>query len=111
MAFGQTPTTSTQGALGSNQIPIPSVYPPNTSGSNTTHDFIALGAGPVHTDDDGNKYAGNLTAVKDGDNATDGATTDPAVTGDTSGTKSAKLRGINKILFDMWDSANHWLQV
>lgn len=40
-----------------------------------------------------------------------GATTDAAVTGDNTGTLSSKLRGINKILADMWDSANHWLKV
>jgi hypothetical protein len=47
----------------------------------------------------------------DGSITTMGANADAAVTGDTAGTLSAKFRGLNKMLFDMWDSTNHWLQV
>lgn len=38
-----------------------------------------------------------------------GATTDAAVTGDNSGTANAHLRGLTKILADIWDSVNHLL--
>src|SRR5579872_3501948 len=37
----------------------------------------------------------------------EGATTDTAVVGDNTGTISAKLRGLTKILNDVWDSVNH----
>jgi len=40
-----------------------------------------------------------------------GTTADAAVTGDNSGTLSAKLRGMNKILADVWDSVNSRLKV
>lgn len=40
-----------------------------------------------------------------------GTTTDAAVTGDNDGTVSAKLRGINKILADVWDNINHRVSV
>lgn len=40
-----------------------------------------------------------------------GATGDASVTGDNTGSISAKLRGINKILADVWDSANNRLKV
>lgn len=36
-----------------------------------------------------------------------GATTDAAVIGDNSGSISAKMRGLTKILNDIWDSTNH----
>lgn len=36
-----------------------------------------------------------------------GTTTDTAVTGDNNGTIKAALRGLGKILNDIWDSANH----
>lgn len=47
----------------------------------------------------------------DGNNVTIGATTDAAVVGDVSGTVSAKLRGISKILNSVWSSPNNWLAV
>jgi hypothetical protein len=40
-----------------------------------------------------------------------GTTTDSAVTGDNTGTVSAKLRGLSKMIADVWDSTNHWLKV
>src|SRR5690348_14576927 len=51
------------------------------------------------------------TTVADGANVNQGANADVAVTGDNAGTLSAKLRGLSKMLFDMWDSVNHRLNV
>lgn len=53
----------------------------------------------------------NDIAITDGSDVNAGATTDVAVTGDNSGTLSAKLRGINKILANVWDSVNSRLNV
>lgn len=44
-------------------------------------------------------------------NTTTGATTDAAVTGDNTGTVSAKLRGLSKIVADVWDSVGHTLKI
>lgn len=49
--------------------------------------------------------------VPDGANVVEGATTDAAVTSDANGTLSAKLRGLVKMLSDVWDSVNHRLNV
>lgn len=58
------------------------------------------------------RVSGNVaTTVADGSNTNQGANADAAVTGDNSGTLSAKLRGINKIFADVWDSVNHWFKV
>jgi len=62
-------------------------------------------------DSDGNPLAGSAVSLADGADVAEGATTDVAVTGDNSGTVSAKLRGINKILADVWDSINSRLTV
>lgn len=43
--------------------------------------------------------------------AVQGAFGNVAVTGDTAGTVSAKLRGLSKMIFDVWDSTNHWWSV
>lgn len=43
--------------------------------------------------------------------ATLGAVADASVTGDSTGTVSAKLRGINKILADVWNSVSHFISV
>jgi hypothetical protein len=53
------------------------------------------------------EVGGNLAAI----NTNEGATTDAAVTSDVSGTIAAKLRGLVKILADIWDSANHRVKV
>lgn len=42
---------------------------------------------------------------------TAGDQTDAAVVGDNNGSLSAKLRGLSKILNDVWDSVNHWFKV
>src|SRR2546422_87908 len=49
--------------------------------------------------------------IGDGHDVALGALSDAAVTGDTAGSASAKLRGLSKILADVWDSVNHWLKV
>ncbi len=49
--------------------------------------------------------------VADGAKVNQGTNADAAVTGDTAGTLSAKLRGLSKILFDVWNAATHVLQV
>lgn len=54
---------------------------------------------------------GSAVTVADGANVTEGATTDAAVTGDTNGTINAHLRGLDKIIFDTWDSTNHFLKI
>lgn len=51
------------------------------------------------------------TTVADGANVNQGANADTAVTGDAAGTLSAKLRGLSKMVSDMWDSVNHRLNV
>jgi len=53
---------------------------------------------------------GGAVTVADGADVTQGVTTDAAVTGDNSGTVSAKLRGLSKIFADVWDSVNHELK-
>ncbi|SRR6266568_950467 len=55
--------------------------------------------------------ASTATTVADGANVNQGANADAAVTGDTAGTLSAKLRGLSKMLADMWDSVNHRLNI
>jgi len=40
-----------------------------------------------------------------------GTTSDAAVTTNTTGSLSGKLRGLVAILADVWDSGNHWLKV
>ena len=58
-----------------------------------------------------NLGADNDVTVADGSDVNAGTTTDAAVTGDNSGTLSAKLRGLNKILANVWDSINSRLNV
>lgn len=100
--YGPQDTSTT--SLGANQFPISEVWTPNSG-------FSAVEGGTQSTDSGGKKSAPVNTAVKDGSNATEGATTDAAVTGDTSGTLSAKLRGLTKIFTDIWDSVNHRIKV
>lgn len=54
---------------------------------------------------------GGAVTIADGADVAEGAIADAAVVGDVSGTLSAKLRGISKILNSVWSSANSWLQV
>lgn len=63
------------------------------------------------TDSNGDPIAGSAVTIADGADVTEGAIANTAVTGDNTGTVSAKLRGFNKIWADVWDSSNHWLKV
>lgn len=72
MAFGQNPTTGTQGALPTNQFPLGSVAVPGAANG----DLTALEGGPVSTDSNGNKTAPASLYVKDGGDVTQGASTD-----------------------------------
>lgn len=85
-------------------IPMSSAVP---DGTNTP---LPIEGGPA-VSTGGNTLVPVSMYVKDGNDLTQGVTTDAAVTGDNAGTLSAKLRGLSKIFFDMWDSTNHWLQV
>lgn len=82
-----------------------------SSGTVTVGIRVATGyVGPLVAGSGGGGGGGAVTAA-DGALVTEGATTDAAVVGDSSGTVSAKLRGLSKILNDVWDSVNHWLKV
>lgn len=70
----------------------------------------------VLTDLSGDPYVassggGGAATIADGADVAEGSTTDAAVTGDNTGTVSAKLRGLSKIFADVWDSVNHRLNV
>jgi hypothetical protein len=54
---------------------------------------------------------GGAVTIAAGADVTEGNTTDVAVNGDNAGTVSAKLRGLNKLFSDVWDSVNHYLKV
>ena len=54
---------------------------------------------------------GGAVTIADGADVCEGATTDAAVTSDSNGTISSKVRGLVKILADVWDSASHRLKV
>jgi hypothetical protein len=72
------------------------------AGTNLNTSLIALESG------------GNLASAKtdlDAISATTGATTDAAITTDANGSISGKLRGLVKILNDIWDSGNHRIEV
>ena len=70
---------------------------------------------PARTDPTGSTtqpVSGTVGAtIADGQDTTLGAIADAAVTTNTTGTVSGKLRGLVAILADVWSSANHWLQV
>ncbi len=66
---------------------------------------------PLPVTGGGGGGGGGAVTVADGADTAEGATTDLAVTGDNPGTLSAKFRGFNKILFDVWDSVNHAFRV
>lgn len=108
MSFGQSPTTTTEGALPSNQIFISSVATPNTANG----DLTALEGGPISTDSNSNKTAPASMYVKDGNDVTEGAKADTAITDSTTtNTKMSFLKGVVKILADIWDSVNHRIKV
>src|SRR3954466_5157023 len=102
MDYGSSDTSTT--SLSTNQFPISEVYVANTG-------LKALGGGPKQTDGSNKDYAPALMYIQDGSDVAQGTTTDTAVTGDNPGTQAAKLRGLAKILADIWDSVNHRIKV
>jgi hypothetical protein len=54
---------------------------------------------------------GGAVTVANGADTAEGSTTDVAVTSDANGTISGKLRGLVKILADVWDSVGHTLKI
>lgn len=62
-------------------------------------------------DSNGDQVAGSAVSIADNGDINAGAKADTAVTGDNSGTLSAKIRGLNKIWADVWDSVNHIIKV
>ena len=54
---------------------------------------------------------GGAATIADGADVTQGALADAAVTTDANGTLSGKLRGLVKILADIWDLVNHRIKV
>lgn len=95
MGFGPTQLDGS-----STPIPMACVVPDGTTNP------VAIAGGPSYTDS-GNTKAPAAYWVKDGNDQTQGVTTDAAVVGDNNGTISAKLRGLTKIFNDVWDSVNH----
>ena len=108
MAYPPNPTTNQ--TLNVGDIPLGSVLTP-TGLANAGLNALQGGPGAVDTSDATRVYAPVATYTPDGNDLSAGATTDAAVTGDNPGTRSAKLRGLNKLFADVWDSVNHWLQV
>lgn len=54
---------------------------------------------------------GGAVTIADGADVNAGSTTDAAITSDTNGTLSAKLRGLIAILADVWDNGANLLRV
>lgn len=54
---------------------------------------------------------GSAVSIANGADVAEGAIADAAVTGDNDGTVNAHLRGLDKILADVWDSGNNRLKV
>lgn len=54
---------------------------------------------------------GGAVTIADGADVTEGAIADAAVTGDNVGTVNGHLRGVDKILGDVWNSVAHYLKV
>lgn len=54
---------------------------------------------------------GGAVTVADGASVTTGATTDAAITTNTTGTISGKLRGLLAILADVWNASSHTLKI
>src|SRR5689334_1898164 len=87
MSFGTTPTSTT--SLGTNQFPVSAVAVPNESGGNLT----ALEGGPESTDTNGNKTAPASMYIKDGNDVTQGTSTD-ANTANTIMGRLTKIRDL-----------------
>jgi len=85
--YGATDTSTT--TLGTNQFPANAVFVPGDT------KLTVVQGGPKGTDGNGKTYAPVAEYVPDGNDLTQGITTDAAVTGDNAGTLSAKLRGLS----------------
>lgn len=70
--------------------------------------LVANASGALTTTGGG---GGGAVTIADGADVAQGATTDAAVISDVNGTLSGKLRGLVKILADIWDSVNHRIKV
>ena len=68
-------------------------------------------SGALNVVSSGGGGGGGAVTIADGADVAEGATNDTAVTGDNSGTLSAKLRGLAKIFASVWDSLNNRLNV
>lgn len=82
--------------------------PLRTDPTGTTTQPVSASSLPLPTG--AAQEGGNLASISSSTSNTStvlGATADAAVTGDNTGTLSAKLRGLTKILADIWDSVNH----
>jgi hypothetical protein len=71
----------------------------------------------VLTDTSGDAYVasggggGGAVTIADGADVAEGTTTDAAITDGSAGTVTGQLRGLTKILGDVWVSASHYLKV
>lgn len=99
MSFTATPVDGS-----ATPIPMSSAVPDST---NTP---LALEGGPSKSTG-GNNLAPAAVYLYDGYDVTQGLQADAAVTGDNSGTISAKLRGLSKILNSVWDTTLNLLAV
>src|SRR5579859_1005991 len=104
--FGATPLSTT--VLGANQFPVSAARVPNFDLAGS---LIAVEGMAVNTDTYGYQTTAIRLGLKDGDDATQGLTTDSAVTGDVSGTLSAKLRGLSKIFAQLQFDGSSFLKV
>jgi hypothetical protein len=73
---------------------------------------LSLGAAvPIAQPVDASGSPAAPVKASDGAMVTEGNTADAAVTGDNPGTISAKLRGLAKLFFSVWDSVNNYIFV
>src|SRR5581483_11811323 len=119
-------TLTVSGTVTNQQSNVQSDYDTGAGTQNMTMFGVALPASggavaggttsnPMRIDPTGTaQEGGNLASISSNTSNTAtvaGATADAAVTGDNAGTLSAKLRGLTKILADIWDSVNHRIKV
>lgn len=99
--FGTTPTSTT--SLGTNQFPASAVFVPGTAAGNLT----AVQGGPASTDANGYTSSPTAMYVPDGNEVTEGAKADIAITDPTTtNSKMSFLKGLVKILANVWDSTH-----
>jgi hypothetical protein len=92
--FGANPTTTGQGTLSANQLPISSVAVPGHANG----DLTALEGGPESTDSNSNKTAPASIYIKDGNDVTKGTQADTAWGGSGSGSEIAILKKLVALL-------------